>query len=1506
MNFQYHKKPLFILLLYLMSVANCELYHISPTKDICDDPSCLTISELALYHALDSDTSLKFLSGHHILHFELIITNVWNLNLTSHSNVSLTCLSPAKIQFINIHHLHINRIVFVGCSGTIIQSVSEFTIQDSSFLGQSTGMGSALNVNRSFGIMARTQFLSNKNGTYKWSVAISHEKDRVGGAVFITKSNILILNSTFGRNSAEVGGVIYGEQLSNITIDRSVFFENSVMCTDSWKECFGGVLGVEGGTNLIIQNSSFYGNKAIGKYGNGGVLTAIESTVTIKNSSFTNNNAANSGGVFIAQQSNFVIDATNFTNNRGDYGGVFFLSASNATIHGATFVSGRAQSRGGVVFAQTSILNISGIICAQNYAHEEAGVFYLIRTWLTIHGSKFYSNSAGYGGVMSIQGPSAQLDIERSKFANNTAYQNGGIICLEKSVLTITHSDFVNSIAFRHGGVLYTSNASVAIQDSHFLHGKAYQYGSVLYVITTDLKCNGTVIFSNNVARLGTMYLLQSLVLLMGNFSFTNNLGSIFARKTIVNLTGYTTVINSSSVRLNLAPRFSEGGGITAYQSKVNIHGRCILMYNQAHNGGGVYASESEVYVYSKTAVISNNKASNNGGGMFLHLSELDCQINCVLKISNNSASQKGGGIHAISSVINVHFSYNEDNIGASVFFVGNQADLGGGACLDANSKLYILKKDWSTHLHFSITFTTNSANYGGALFISDETNSGICASASYQLLPVITQCFMQSVAQYSFIAAININLVNMEFVKNLAHISGQTLYGGLLDRCTVSPSAEVYKLWDDLYHPYGKPDIITGVDYFTNITNIRNLDSISSHPTRICFCTNGEPKCNYNPLPLQVKKGERFTVHLVAVDQVNHTVPKANIKTTLKSPQSGLGEGQLIQTTLSNKACTKLQFNVFSPHEYEELILHPEGPCKDAVLSKHTLQIQFLPCQCPVGLQPKLNETLNCVCECDSRIRPYVSGCNSTTGGVVKEGPSWISFINVTNDLSATTGVFVIHPYCPFDYCTPFYSETEINFNLINGADAQCSHNRSGILCGSCKHGLSLSLGSSRCIICSRSWPANLAATLIGAAIAGILLIVVLLVLNLTVATGTLNGIILYVNIISAYGSTFFPNSETNFVTVFIAWLNLEIGLDFCFIEGMDAYYKTWLQVAFPAFVILLVVLVISFSEYCSKFAQVIGRKNPIAVLATLILLSYTKLLHTTIAALSFTFLQYPGGARELLWLPDTSILYLRGKHIPLFITALIILLCGVGYTTLLFTWQWLLYHQDKRILRWICRSQKFTLFIEPYHAPFTFKHRYWIGLLLLVRVVLSVISAVNTSSDPGINLLSVGTALTLLLIVRSCLQGNRIYRKKPVEILELMCFLNIIILCLASFFVLESSFNRNILGYISGSITFILCIIVVTAHIILEFCIKARYLKKLVGLRRSTRRVQHGSVNDSCEALMEISGGSEDVECSISVVDAPPRHEQPLSSLLEEQLLSTGCIHHKNASTSVASDDI
>ena len=64
--------------------------------------------------------------------------------------------------------------------------------------------------------------------------------------------------------------------------------------------------------------------------------------------------------------------------------------------------------------------------------------------------------------------------------------------------------------------------------------------------------------------------------------------------------------------------------------------------------------------------------------------------------------------------------------------------------------------------------------------------------------------------------------------------------------------------------------------------------------------------------------------------------------------------------------------------------------------------------------------------------------------------------------------------------------------------------------------------------------------------------------------------------------------------------------------------------------------------------------RLRSTSVLATLTFLSYAKLLHTIIAAMSVTYLDYPNGSTVAVWLYDGNVRYLREKHIPLFVTAI------------------------------------------------------------------------------------------------------------------------------------------------------------------------------------------------------------------------------------------------------------
>lgn len=135
------------------------------------------------------------------------------------------------------------------------------------------------------------------------------------------------------------------------------------------------------------------------------------------------------------------------------------------------------------------------------------------------------------------------------------------------------------------------------------------------------------------------------------------------------------------------------------------------------------------------------------------------------------------------------------------------------------------------------------------------------------------------------------------------------------------------------------------------------------------------------------------------------------------------------------------MTFNVVSPHNFEELTLYTsDGPCKDAELSKRTLEIQFLPCSCLIGLQS--SDKTNCTCKCHRNISQYVEQCDHHTGSFTRQFQSkiWISYISDTN-----LSDYLVYSNCPFDYCNTL--NLQINLNELNGADA---FNHSSLLCRS------------------------------------------------------------------------------------------------------------------------------------------------------------------------------------------------------------------------------------------------------------------------------------------------------------------------------------------------------------------------------------------------------------------------------------------------------------------------
>ena len=197
----------------------------------------------------------------------------------------------------------------------------------------------------------------------------------------------------------------------------------------------------------------------------------------------------------------------------------------------------------------------------------------------------------------------------------------------------------------------------------------------------------------------------------------------------------------------------------------------------------------------------------------------------------------------------------------------------------------------------------------------------------------------------------------------------------------------------------------------------------------------------------------------------------------------------------------------------------------------------------CPPGFCIS-ESTKSCVCE--PRLALYTNQCNITNGlGQITRNSSqhfWVGYDNQSHGL-------ISHPRCPFEYCI-----TDTVVFPLNNTNNQCAYNRSDLLCGACKNGYSLVLGTSQCKPCTN----NYLLLLIPFAVMGVALVFLLLAFKMTVATGTLSGLLFYVNIVEVNYTIFMPEKYTDYLSVFIAWLNLDLGIKTCFYNGLDAYSKT------------------------------------------------------------------------------------------------------------------------------------------------------------------------------------------------------------------------------------------------------------------------------------------------------------------------------------------------------------
>lgn len=717
----------------------------------------------------------------------------------------------------------------------------------------------------------------------------------------------------------------------------------------------------------------------------------------------------------------------------------------------------------------------------------------------------------------------------------------------------------------------------------------------------------------------------------------------------------------------------------------------------------------------------------------------------------------------------NTDIAYDETTLElaySTVTFKGNlrfinNTGTNGGAMSMTNSKLIMIKDT-------VVRFINNTAKKrGGAIYVDNMNN--LCF---YEICPTNTNA-------------------TLFFSGNTAVQAGDNIYGASLKSdCNIAcsrlhPRPPVFKS-SEFWHRYF---------YFNNY---KGLSSVAAKPTRVCLCDgDGLPQCTKAEYILVRSKafpGETLNIPYVLVGGDFGTTTglmySHGSEYNQKYDEITRFVNKQTYQAFQNKRCTVLNYTLLSKSLYtsrHKIYLYTEShnrgegytenKIEDLIHSFNTEQeistelrtlsvvLKVSITKCPLGF--KLYKDIN-RCDCNRKFKannPDISCiAEKGTGYISWQSNAWLR-ITDNGDDDNTTEEIMISRRCPSMKCLdgPKY------IDIINNSDAQCAFNHAGRLCGGCIDGHSLAIGSKRCVHCPNN---NGLALLIFFAAAGFLLVLLISIFNLTVTEGAVNGLIFYANIVSVYGSS---QVRTPFLSTFIAWLNLDFGIESCFYKGLNSFTKMWLQLLFPFYVASIFFVGIKFSN---KLSRIFGSRS-VPTLATILFLSSTKLLNIITTSLNVAtitiYSENASTSNKLIrvWVEDGRLEYGASPHIYLLVTSVVLLaLLWTPYTLLLFSMQWLRPVDHYRLLKVIARYKPVY---DAYFAPLNDKHHYWFGTLLLVRGILFMISSIIQNDYPTFNVFILVSFLVVVLLYQN---HTRVYEKKSIAVIESLFLVNLIIL--------------------------------------------------------------------------------------------------------------------------------
>ena len=564
-------------------------------------------------------------------------------------------------------------------------------------------------------------------------------------------------------------------------------------------------------------------------------------------------------------------------------------------------------------------------------------------------------------------------------------------------------------------------------------------------------------------------------------------------------------------------------------------------------------------------------------------------------------------------------------------------------------------------------------------------------------------------------------------------------------------------------------------------IDNQFSTPSILAIKRNLCVCYGKAKNCNQEEIG-PFFPGQLVTFSFYVKYRFQHLLFNMHniLLQPIKSDSVFVCNTSGIATSLIAKECNNAAYKISHKNgEWCEFSVLIEATIFDYTNEKWVEQFTILLRPCPLGFSLHAQG----YCQCDPILSshiPSLTTCDIDHQTIPRPANTWISAHTINNSHS-----YHVSLHCPFDYCLPHSSQLNL-FTL----DSQCQFNRSGVLCGQCQNGLSTVFGSSQCKQCSNLYLISLLIF----AVAGVLLIFCMLAFNVTITNGNVNGFLLLINILD-FNQTILLSSHYTVMYYAALMINLNLGIETCFYDGMDDYAKIWLQLAFPMYLIFIATLLIITSRYSTTIQRLTARRA-LPVLATLFLLSYTKVLLTVSNVLfSYTSITHlPSNHTTLVWSVDANIPLFGVKFVGLSITSSILFFFLITFTIILTF--------SNKLTRF--RIQKyFKPLLDAYQSPFKKQFHYWTGLHLIIRATFWGLSFLRKDVNVILSILLLG----LIICVHERVAP---YHGKLNNTLEIVSLLN-----LYAIFVIACAYGKdNILISILIMVTLVkfVCIIVLS----------------------------------------------------------------------------------------------